>query len=100
MTQQTRDIGVRLALGATPGAVIGLIIKQGLQMTSAGVTVGVGLALVLTRLMAGLLFGVSPFDPTVFVGIGLLIICVTLLASYVPARRAAKVDPLVALRYE
>lgn len=100
VTQRTRDIGIRLALGAAPGAVIGLIIKQGFKITLAGVTAGIGLALILTRLMAGLLFNVSPLDATVFVGIGLVTICVTLLASYIPARRATKIDPMIALRFD
>ena len=100
VTQRTHEIGIRLALGAQRRDVLRLVVGQGLALIMTGIACGVAGAFVLTRLMGGLLFAVSPSDPATFVIIPLLLACVALLACYLPARRAAKTDPLVALRYD
>jgi len=100
VTQRTREIGVRIALGAQWRDVLKLILKSGMTLVILGLTIGLAGALALTRLMATLLFEVSPADPLTFAAVALCVIVATLLACYIPARRAAKVDPLVALRYE
>jgi predicted permease len=98
--QQTQELGIRLALGAQPANVLMLVLSQGLKMTLGGVTLGLLAALGLTRLLAQMLFGVSATDPATFAGIALLLVGVALLACFVPAWRATKVDPLIALRSE
>jgi putative ABC transport system permease protein len=100
VAQRTREIGIRMALGAQAGTVLKLVVGQGLKLVAAGVLLGLAGSLLLTRLMSSLLFGVSPTDPLTMLTISLMLVGVALLASYVPARRAAKVSPMVALRYE
>ena len=100
VTQRTREIGVRIALGAQWSDVLRLIFRSGMSLVIIGLTIGLAGALALTRLMATLLFEVSPTDPITFVAVALGVILAALLACYIPARRAIRVDPLVALRYE
>lgn len=100
VSQRTREIGVRGAIGASQEQIIGLILKQGLWKAGLGVVIGLGGAALLSHYMTSLLFGVTPTDPMVYALVSLLLIVVALLASYLPARRAAKIDPLVALRDE
>jgi putative ABC transport system permease protein len=100
VSHRTREIGIRVALGARPRDVLSLVIRQGIILTLTGALAGLIVALGLTRLMSSLLFGVGAMDPLTFVGVAALLITVALLACLIPARRATKVDPIVALRYE
>ncbi|HVF61943.1 MAG TPA: ABC transporter permease [Thermoanaerobaculia bacterium] len=100
VSQRTREIGVRMALGAARGDVAGLVLRQGLWMALGGVAIGLAGAFALTRLLRALLFEVSPTDPATFSAVSVVLVAVALLASYLPARRAASVDPLEAIRYE
>jgi putative ABC transport system permease protein len=100
VNERTHEIGVRMALGAQREDVLGLVAKLGLKLTGIGVGIGILLAFGLTRLMSAILYGVQPSDPTTYAAVGLGLICVAMLACFIPARRATKVDPMVALRYE
>jgi putative ABC transport system permease protein len=97
---RTRELGLRLAIGAQPRQVLLLVLKQGLMLTIAGVVLGLLAAFALTRLLSGLLFGVEAVDATTFATISLVLIVISLLACYLPARRAMRIDPMMALRYE
>jgi putative ABC transport system permease protein len=100
VAQRTHEIGLRMALGAQPGQVLRLVVRQGLALAALGAAIGVGGALALTRLMSSLLFGVTARDPAVFLSVPVMLVAVALGACLLPARRASLVDPLVALRHE
>jgi putative ABC transport system permease protein len=100
VARRTAELGTRIALGATPGNVVRLVLRQGLLTALIGVAIGIGGAIVLTRTLRSFLFGLSPTDPVTFAAVALLLILVALVACYIPARRAAKVEPMAALRYE
>jgi ABC-type antimicrobial peptide transport system permease subunit len=97
VTQRTQEIGIRMALGAQKSDVLRLVVRQGMILAAIGVVAGLVGAFALTRVMASLLFGVRPDDPTTFLAISLLLIAVAFLACYLPARRAAKLNPVIAL---
>jgi putative ABC transport system permease protein len=98
VSQRTREIGVRMALGATTRDVLRMIVEQGLKRVVSGVALGVLGSLLLTLAIASLLFGISSTDPLTFAGVALLLTVIALLACFIPARRAARTDPLIALR--
>ncbi len=98
VAQRTQEVGIRRALGAQHMDILRLVVGQGLALTLAGVAFGIGASLALTRVMTSLLFHTSPTDPSAFTGIALLFVIVALAASYIPARRATRIDPMTALR--
>jgi putative ABC transport system permease protein len=100
VAQRTHEIGVRMALGAQQSSMLRLVVGNGLRLTLIGVAFGMGGALMLTRLMKGFLFHVTPTDPETFAAVAFFLVLVAFLSSYIPARRAMRVDPVVALRYE
>jgi ABC-type antimicrobial peptide transport system permease subunit len=100
VAQRTREFGVRVAMGARPRDILRLILRESGTLTISGMTAGLILAALSARIVANAIYGVSPLDPLTYGAVGLVLVAVALAASYVPARRATKVDPMVALRYE
>jgi len=100
VTERTREIGVRAALGASRSSILALVIRQGMSLTVLGVLIGLSGAVAASRAIATLLFGVSRFDPMTYVAVTVLLLCVSGIACFVPARRAASVNPVDALRAE
>jgi putative ABC transport system permease protein len=100
VSQRTHEIGIRAALGAPSGGIVRMIVRQGMTIALAGIIAGLGAALGLTRLMASLLFEVRPTDPATFGAVALILISTALIACWIPARKASRVDPLIALRHE
>jgi putative ABC transport system permease protein len=100
VTRRTHELGIRAALGASRGEIVGLVLRQGMKLAAAGMVAGLAAAVALTRLMAGLLYGVRPADPATLAAVTLLLGGIAFLACYIPARRATAVDPVDALRSE
>jgi putative ABC transport system permease protein len=100
VAQRTREIGIRMALGASSGNVLKLVVRQALLLVVVGMVLGLGGSFALTRVIANDLYGVTATDPRTFIGVSLALVVVAVLASVIPTRRAVKVDPTIALRYE
>ncbi|MGB6130393.1 MAG: FtsX-like permease family protein [Acidobacteriaceae bacterium] len=100
VSQRTHELGIRVALGAQRWDVLRLVLSQGMVLTAIGISIGIGCACGLTHFLSALLYGVKPNDPLTFAIVALLLMFVAIIAGYIPARRAAKVEPLIALRYE
>ena len=100
VAERTHEIGIRMALGAARSDILRAVLGDGLKLTAFGIAAGLAGSLALARLLSGFLYGIGPRDPVTLAAVGLLLTAVALLASFVPARRATKVDPMVALRYE
>jgi putative ABC transport system permease protein len=100
VSARTHEIGIRLALGAESWSILRMVLREGLGLAIAGAALGLVGAVIVSHLMTGLLYGVKPTDPLTFAGVTILLVAVSLLACYIPARRAIRVDPLVALRHE
>ena len=98
--QRTSEIGIRIALGAQPTNVLRLIVRQGMILAFVGIVIGVVGAFALTRFLSSLLYGIAPTDPTTYIVVSFVLLAVSFLACYIPARRATRVNPVVALRYE
>jgi putative ABC transport system permease protein len=98
--QRTQEIGIRMAVGGSPRQIVGLLLKQGARLVTAGMLAGLGGAWALTRAMSHTLVGISPSDPVTYLVVSALLFCITLLACWIPARRAMRMDPMVALRHE
>jgi ABC-type antimicrobial peptide transport system permease subunit len=99
-TLRTRELGVRVALGATPGEIAGMVTRQGIALTIVGIVAGLALFALVARFIRSLLFGVAPGDPLTLITVSLVLVAIAALASWIPARRASKVDPMIALRAE
>jgi ABC-type antimicrobial peptide transport system permease subunit len=100
VSQRTRELGIRLALGASNGSVLKLVLREGSFLVGVGIVIGLGGTILVSRFLESFLYGISSTDPLTFLTIPVVLVLVALLASYLPARRAAKVDPMVALRFE
>jgi putative ABC transport system permease protein len=100
VSQRTREIGIRIALGAETREVLGLVLRQGMTLAAIGIMVGLGGALAVSRYLENMLFGITPFDGSTFAAVLILLTAISAIACYVPARRATRVDPIIALRYE
>jgi ABC-type antimicrobial peptide transport system permease subunit len=100
VSQRTRELGIRIALGATRQKVVSLVLTRGLVLTVVGVAVGLVAAFWMTRVLASLLFGVDALDPVTYAGVAIVLVGVAAVASWIPARRAARVDPVIAMRAE
>jgi len=100
VSRRTSEFGIRMALGARPSEVLRLVLGQTLTLVAAGALIGITGGLIVTRMVASLLYGVSAVDPATFIGTPLLLLLVALMASYLPTRRATKIDPMIALRHE
>lgn len=98
VTQRTREIGIRMALGARTAVVRTMFLRQALMLTITGIVLGISASLMVTRVMRALLFGVGPMDPLTYIAVSIVLTTVTLLATHIPARRASRIDPIIALR--